>query len=200
MEKYQGVKFQFHRTKATYSYDKRLNQLNHWANILAELGLAPVHATGAYGNQSYRTGNTAFIITKSSMLPAKTLLVENFCHVVGYDEQAAAFITEGTAIPSSESYLHNALYQAQPHINAILHGHCSLLNDHAKALNIPVTKRFYDYGTQDLAKAAVCLVDQATLFFILKDHGFVALGKDIDSAGRLTLEYFSKLIALLQTL
>jgi hypothetical protein len=84
-----------------------------------------------------------------------------------------------------------------PHIQAILHGHCSLLNIHAEALNIPVTEKFYDYGTPELAQSALLLAAPATPFFILKDHGFVALGEDIVSAGKLTLHYFSDLISLL---
>lgn len=199
MESYQGVKFRHLQTKNVYAYDQRLTLLNHWAHIFAQLGLAPVHGSGAYGNQSYRTGETSFIITKSAMIPAETLHPDNFCHVTGFDEQTTSFITEGTALPSSESFLHQALYQFLPHINTILHGHCSLLNNYSQALNIPVTKNFYDYGTQDLANSALELLnDKPILFFILKDHGFVALGEDIDSTGKLTLSYFSDLVVLLQ--
>jgi L-ribulose-5-phosphate 4-epimerase len=198
METYQGVKFQHHQTKATFSYDQRLTKLNHWAYLFSQLGLAPVHGSGAYGNQSYRTGEKSFIITKSAMLPAEILQAENFCHVIDFNKQSTTFITEGTALPSSESFLHQALYQSLPQINAILHGHCAPLNTHSQALNIPVTKQFQDYGTQALADSALELFNQPILFFILKDHGFVALGEDIDSAGKLTLSYFSDLIKLLK--
>ncbi len=199
MESYQGVKFRHIQTKSAFVYDQRLTLLNHWAHIFAQLGLAPVHGSGAYGNQSYRTGETSFIITKSAMIPAETLRPDNFCHVTGFDKQTTTFFTEGTALPSSESFLHQALYQFLPHINTILHGHCSLLKTHSKALRIPVTKKFYDYGTQELANSALELLgNQPTLFFILKDHGFVALGEDINSAGKLTLSYFSDIVALLK--
>ncbi len=198
MEQYQGVKFQHQQIKTTFSYDHRLTLLNHWAYLFSELGLAPIHSNGAYGNHSYRTGATSFIITKSAMIPAKTLRPQDFCHVIGFEEHTTTFITEGTSPPSSESFLHNALYETLPHINSILHGHCSLLNIYADALNIPVTKQFHDYGTQELAESALELVNQPILFFILRDHGFVSLGEDIDSAGKLTLKYFAKLITLLQ--
>ena len=49
-----------------------------------------------------------------------------------------------------------------------------------RALNIPVTKEFHAYGTPELAQSALDIVDHINSFFILKDHGFVALGKDID--------------------
>ncbi len=198
MEKYQGVKFQHHHAKATFAYDRQLPRLNRWAYLFSQLGLAPVHANGAYGNHSYRTGETSFVITKSAMIPAEVLHPEDYCHVIAFEEQSTTFITEGTSPPSSESFLHNAVYRSQPHINAILHGHCALLNSHAELLNIPVTKIYHQYGTLELAESALELVNQGSLFFILKDHGFVALGKDIDSAGKLTLDFFSQLITLLQ--
>jgi L-ribulose-5-phosphate 4-epimerase len=198
MENYQGVKFQHHQIKTTFPHDHRLPHLNHWAYLFSQLGLAPVHADGDYGNHSYRTGETSFIITKSAMIPSEILQPEDYCHVVGFEEHPATFTTEGTSPPSSESFLHNAIYRSLPDINAILHGHCSLINIHAESLNIPVTKKFHQYGTPELAESALELVDQAILFFVLKDHGFVSLGKDIDIAGNLTLNYFSQLITLLQ--
>jgi ribulose-5-phosphate 4-epimerase/fuculose-1-phosphate aldolase len=197
METYQGVKFHYRSTKPTFTHDDRLALLNHWAYLFSQLGLAPVHACGAYGNQSYRTGPASFVITKSSMVPAQIPQAADFCHVVGFEKQSATFITEGCAPPSSECFLHNALYRKLPRINAILHGHCALLNIHAIDLNIPVTQKFHDYGTRELADSALELVGEDTSFFILKEHGFVALGEDIDSAGKTTLGYFSKLITAL---
>ena len=206
METYQGVKFQHRQIKTTFSCDQRLTDLNRWAYLFSQLGLAPVHvdtagkAVGAYGNHSYRTGDTSFVISRSAMIPSEILQPNDYCHVVGFEDHTNTFLTEGTAPPSSESFLHNALYQALPHIKAILHGHCTPLNIHAESLNIPVTKTFHAYGTKELAESALLLVDQTTCFFILKDHGFVALGEDIASAGKLTLKYFSELIALLRTI
>jgi len=198
MEKYQGVKFRHIRKNNTFSYDHRLARLNHWAYLFSQLGLAPVHADGAYGNHSYRSDGTSFVITRSAMLPREILHPDDYCQIVGFDEKSITFYTNGIPTPSSESFLHNALYQSLPHINAILHGHCSLLNIYATALNIPVTKQFYDYGTPELAESAISLVDSSSRFFILKDHGFVALGEDIDTAGSLTLSYYAELIDLLR--
>ena len=197
MENYQGIKFGFQRVKESFPYDRRLAELNRWAYLFSQLGLTPVHAAGAYGNQSYRTGETSFIITRSGMIPTEQLIPENYCHVTGLDESSETFITEGTATPSSESLLHHALYRAMPEINAILHGHSALINSHAVDLKLPVTRSFHPYGTPELARSAVDLMDGAIRFFILKDHGFVALGEDIDSAGKLTLNYFAELISIL---
>jgi L-fuculose-phosphate aldolase len=201
MERYQGVKFGHRRTGDSFiSNDGQLAALNRWAYLFSELGLAPVHAGGAYGNQSYRTGDSSFVITRSGMSPTEELKQDNFCHVVDFDEATHTFIYEGKAIPSSECLLHHALYKSQPQINAILHGHSALFNRFANRLNIPVTASFQQYGTPELAESALALMDGVTRFFILKEHGFVALGEDLEQAGNLTLDSFSKLIRFLRNL
>jgi len=198
MEKYEGIKFHYTQVSESFIPDQRLKDLNLWAFLLAQLGLTPVHQDGAYGNQSYRTGKSSFLITISGMIPVKPLVTDNFCHIKKYNSDKRVFLTEGKNPPSSESFLHNAIYQEYSEINTILHGHSPLLEAHAAALNIPVTDFFYDYGTQELADSALRLIDNTTRFFILKNHGFVALGHDIDSTGILTLDYLKRLISILQ--
>jgi len=133
------------------------------------------------------------------MKPEDKLLLSNYTHVLDFKKSSSTFIVEGQSTPSSECFLHNALYQALPDVNAILHGHCSLFNVYASQLSIPVTKTFQEYGTQELAESALELVSDSTNFFILRDHGFVTLAEDIDSAARVTLDYYSNLIALLRS-
>lgn len=199
MEKYRGIKFSYRQISDSFPSDRRLAALNRWAYLFSQLGLTPIHADGAYGNQSFRTGPASFVITRSGMTPTEQLTVENYSHIAGFEPSTGTFLTEGGAIPSSESLLHNALYKVLPDINAILHGHSQLLNSYAAALDIPVTRKFFPYGTAELAESAVELMDGTLRFFILKDHGFVALGEDIDGAGKLTLDYYVKLIRVLQT-
>ncbi len=198
MEIYQGVKFQYTRVATSFSWDQRLEILNHWTTLFTELGLAPLHADGAYGNQSYRTSPSSFIISKSGMRPQQHLNSADYVKVTGFDAANRTFTIEGSTIPSSESFLHNSLYDSLPAVNAILHGHSSLLSSYAKDLAIPETREFYDYGTPELAESALEVTDRNCDFFILKDHGFVALGKNIETAGNLTLEYYLTLIKLIK--
>jgi ribulose-5-phosphate 4-epimerase/fuculose-1-phosphate aldolase len=198
MERYTGVKFQYHKKKSTFEYDERLEQLNSWASLFSELGLAPIHSGGAYGNFSYRTSATSFIITKSGMIPSQELQPSNFCSVYDFNQSTSSFSTYGQYPPSSESFLHNMLYSSKPAINAIFHGHSSLLNLYAEELMIPSTEVFYDYGTVELAESAFKVAATGNDFFILKDHGFIALGENMSNAGKLTLQHYAKLITLLE--
>ncbi|MCP3890108.1 MAG: class II aldolase/adducin family protein [Desulfobulbaceae bacterium] len=200
MENYQGVKFNHKQSNTSFSFDNRLERLNQWAYLFSQLGLAPVHAGGAYGNHSYRTAEESFIISKAGMIPGEALDPENYCHVTAFEESTTTFIFDGEHPPSSECFLHNILYQNHHETQSILHGHCSLLNAHAKILNIETTTTFYDYGTEALADSALELALAGHSFFILKDHGFVALGNNIKSAGNLTLDYFGKLVTFLKNL
>lgn len=198
MEIYQGVKFNNCIRKQHFSFDKNLKGLNHWAYLFSQLGLAPVHSAGAYGNFSYRVKGDTFVITKSGMIPNEELVAENYCQVVNVDTDQNIVTYDGKAPPSSECFLHHFIYRKQAGVQAVLHGHCSLLNTHAKSLDIPVTSTFHPYGTLDLAISAVEMIKHNTCFFILKDHGFVSIAGDLEEAGKLTLSYYQKLITHLQ--
>jgi ribulose-5-phosphate 4-epimerase/fuculose-1-phosphate aldolase len=198
MEIYTGIKFRCTRRTGIFTFDKRLADLNTWAFILAGLGLTPLHPGGAYGNQSYRTGPTSLIITKSGMIPEKDLIPDNYIHIEGFDEKSKAFFFRGTGEPSSESILHYSLYKELPHVGAVMHGHSKLLEHYAVNLEIPVTSKFEPYGTFELAESALGLLRGRDDFILLKDHGFVAIGKDIDSTGNLVLDYYGRLISLLK--
>ncbi|WP_163339322.1 class II aldolase/adducin family protein [Desulfopila sp. IMCC35008] len=201
METYQGVKFAYRQVSQSCPDHPFLNRLNYWVFLFSQLGLAPVHSTGAYGNQSFRTVNDSFIITKSSMVPEKELNRENYTLVEGYTPDTGIFLTKGASPPSSECFLHHYIYQEDTSIQAIFHGHCDLLSQHAQELGIAVTDKFYDYGTKELAESARLTMSEGNKFFILKDHGFVALGPNLDDAGKLTLTHYMKLISTLsQTL
>ncbi len=178
--------------------DLRLPRLNHWAWLFAQLGLAPAHPAGAYGNLSCRSEADSFLITRAGMAPAADFIPDNFCQIQGFDQADSSFLYAGKHPPSSESYLHYRLYQALPATAAIFHGHCPLFHEFASALDIPETAAFHPYGTRELAESALTLVAECRPhFFLLREHGFVALGDDVDTAGRLTLDWLGRLLKLL---
>ena len=194
METYQGVKFTCVKRGGSYDYDERLEQLNRWAYVFAELGLTPLHSSGAYGNLSYRIDKASLMITRTGMTPSEQLDVTNFVHVDECDTANNTLYTRGEYEPSSESFLHASIYDAFPRVKAVLHGHSALLCRHAEELGIPVTARFEDYGTMALAASALTVLDEQHHCIILKDHGFVVVGEDIHQAGELALFFYAKLL------
>ncbi len=198
MEKYEGVKFRCRREGKHFEFDDRLKQLNRWAYLLSELGLTPLHQAGASGNLSYRVDAVTFIITKSGMIPEEDLVSENYSQIIGYDEKTKTILAKGQNEPSSESVLHHLIYQTYPRIQSILHGHSNLFLRYAEALHLPVTSKFHDYGTVELASSVLDVLDEQNSFVLLKNHGFVAVGESIQLAGTLVLEKCSGLLEVLK--
>ncbi len=193
MEKYEGIKFKTQKLSETFDMDSRLSELNYWVFIFGELGLAPVHAEGAYGNHSFRLTDDSFIITRTGMKPCLQLNATDYCEV-RYDNKEQQFLVKGKYDPSSECFLHSMIYSAFPQINVIMHGHSALFNNHAAQLDIQVTDQEFPYGTMELARSAVQICDPKSSFFIMKNHGFVATGIDIDSTVKKVLNYYGKLL------
>ncbi len=198
MEKYEGVKFQCVREGHSFEYDARLQELNRWTYLLSELGLTPLHSLGASGNQSYRVDARMFIITKSGMIPEEELILENYCQIRKYDEKKKMVHILGNSKPSSESVLHNLIYQTYPEVHAVLHGHSRLLLDFAEILQLPVTEKYYDYGTVELARSVLEVLDHQNRFILLKDHGFIAVEKSIYEAGMLILDVYTRLLEVIK--
>lgn len=146
---------------------------------------------------SYRVGKDGFIVTKTGMIPEKTFEPSDFSYVELLDHRREEVRYKGKFQPSSECVLHERLYRNYDSVKAILHGHSSLMIEEAASLSIPVTSKFYDYGTPELADSAVDLFSLENKIIILKDHGFVAGGESIEEAGRLVLEKYGELLSLL---
>jgi len=196
MESYRGIKFYTRREADEFAYDGRLGRLNFWAYVFGEMGLAPIHADGAYGNHSYRQQEEAFVITCTGMIPNQELDISNYCRV-RYQPADDLFTVRGSREPSSESFLHLFIYQRFPHVNSIMHGHCTLLNSYAAELGLAVTAEEWPYGTRELGQAALEVFARGHFFIILKNHGFVAIGHSIDQTARRVLGHYRDLLSLL---
>jgi ribulose-5-phosphate 4-epimerase/fuculose-1-phosphate aldolase len=198
MERYQGIKFHCTNSGSGFTYDGRLDALNRWAWIFSQLNLAPEHLEGAYGNFSYRNRGTSFIITKSRMIPSRRLKPENYSLIEDFEAKTNTFLISGANEPSSESFLHDRIYRQYADVQAILHGHFELFSTWASVLEIPVTQSFADYGTPALAESALDIISATNQLILLKDHGFVALGESIASAGCLVLKTFREMLARIE--
>lgn len=197
VEKYSGVKFLCKKISEKFPHDSRAENLNYWAWILSQTGLTPVHSQGAYGNMSFRRLEDSFVITRTGMLPESRYRPENFVLVESFDKERNECCFHGCYPPSSECFLHHAIYDSFESAGAVLHGHSSLMNMRAAELGIPVTAAFYDYGTRELAESALEILSMDDTIIILKDHGFVAVGETVEDAGRLVVRKYRHLLALL---
>ncbi len=189
---YEGVKFKTEMIGKDLPCDPRLEKLKYWCKIFHEKGLAPPYKNGSYGNLSFRLkdGN-AFIVTASHTSLADCTTNDKFVKVSHVDLAKGVVYATGSRKPSSESMLHYAIYDARPDIQAIFHGHCEKISKNAEKLGIPITHKEEPYGTINLVKRVLEILDDS-YFLEMRNHGFLSFGKSLDQAGNRALEFLEK--------
>lgn len=187
---YLGTKFntEFECEKPLKS--ELFEEIRNWAAIFAEHQFAPALEGGFGGNLSIRDGST-FIITASGA-DLGNLKPQQVVRVCKIDLDENLVKASGCCLPSSESMLHGELYRAHPEINAIFHGHFPPFEDAAERFQIKVTAKETPYGSKELIEETL-KISQNQKIVILKNHGFVSLGKTPSEAGDQVISFFKKL-------
>jgi ribulose-5-phosphate 4-epimerase/fuculose-1-phosphate aldolase len=166
-----------------------LAELNAHRRKLCHLRLIGVDANGiGFGNLSIRDGATNnFYITGSATGEKGELTPADCARVVAYDFKKNWLRYDGSAIPSSESLTHVAVYESDAKAGAVIHCHDSKL--WAALLNqAPTTSATVDYGTPEMAYEVTRLFKDTDVqnrkIFVMAGHegGVVAFGKELEEA------------------
>jgi len=183
------IKFTCEQAATEIAPFDRLAELNAYRRKLLQLRLIGVDANGiGFGNLSIRDGTTNnFYITGSATGGKPELTLADCTRVVAYDFDKNWLRYEGSAIPSSESLTHSAVYKSDPKAGAVIHCHDSKL--WAALLNqAPTSSKAVDYGTPEMASEVTRLFNvtdvQSRKFLVMAGHegGIVAFGKDLEEA------------------
>ncbi|MBW2674898.1 MAG: class II aldolase/adducin family protein [Deltaproteobacteria bacterium] len=168
--------------------DSGIEELKGWCHRFHERGLTPSFEGSSLGNLSFRPekGNNSFIITASQLEIKENLTEDAFVRIHACDFDRGIVRASGTREPSSESMLHFEIYKARKEIGAIFHGHCAPILERAEEMRLPVTRREEAFGSSALVRRVLELLDDHT-FVVMRNHGFLALGADMKSAGELAL-------------
>lgn len=176
-ETFVGVKFQTVFVGRCPPFDPRVAELAEWCHTLARWGVVG----HTIGNLSFRTANGYMISRTAANLD--TIEAEEFVEVVEADVPGRKLTVIGAYEPSSESLMHATIYQARPEVIAVFHGHNEKLLAAAEELHIPVTEQEKPYGTPELSAEILKILAWHNLF-IMRDHGFVSLGRTMSEAAR----------------
>ena len=164
-------------------------ELNAYRRKLLQLRLIGVDASGiGFGNLSIRDGTTNnFYITGSATGGMPELALADCARVVAYDFKRNWLRCEGSAIASSESLTHAAVYESDAKAGAVIHCHDSKL--WAALLNqAPTSSKAVEYGTPEMAYEVTRLFKitdvQQRRIFVMAGHegGIVAFGRDLEGA------------------
>lgn len=176
-EVYFGTKFETVFSNSDISKYVEFDRIRFWGKKFAEMGMSQL---GGEGNLSFRTDN-GFIVTATAS-HISHLHENDFIEVIQVNIKENTIHVKGCKEPSSESFMHYAIYQQRPDINVIFHTHDYMVMKHRNELNFPETKKEQKYGTMDLVNE-VLKVSKEHEYFIIKNHGIVALGRSINEAG-----------------
>ena len=173
--------------------DPAIKDLKRWCVRFHNLGLTPVYEGSSLGNLSFRLekSENAFIITASQLKLKNNLTEDAFVKVHLCDPDKTIVHASGTREPSSESMLHFEIYRKRNEINAIFHGHCGAILERAGDMQIPVTHREEPFGSAALVRRVLEILDDNS-FIVMKNHGFIALGTDMKSAGELAVRMYKE--------
>lgn len=187
MSKY--IKFSCECVTADLTSFGLLAELNVYRRKLLDLGLIGVDSNGiGFGNMSLRDDATDnFHITGSATGGLDQLTLANCAKVVTCDFDRNLVQYEGSAMPSSESLTHAAIYKSDTAANAVIHCHDSVL--WAAHLNhVPTTPKPAEYGTPELAHAIKQLFAHTDVrkrkIVVMGGHegGLLTFGKDLREA------------------
>jgi len=164
-------------------------ELNAYRRKLLQLRLIGVDSNRiGFGNLSIRDGTTNnFYITGSATGGMPELALADCARVVAYDFKKHWLRCEGSAIASSESLTHAAVYESDAKVGAVIHCHDSKL--WAALLNqAPTSSKAVEYGTPEMAYEVTRLFKitdvQQRRIFVMAGHegGIVAFGRDLEGA------------------
>lgn len=187
VESYEGVRFMTTIVGIQAPTDARIEELKFWCGVFHGRNLAPPYEGGSYGNLGFRrrAGANAFIITTSRT--GLNALTDNcFAEVPDVDLRKGVVYACGVREPSSESMVHYTIYRERPDVGAVFHGHSPEIVGSANALGVPETEREAPYGTLELVEEVLRVLNNEN-FLIMRNHGFLSLGKTMQEAGELAM-------------
>lgn len=196
MSKTSIVKFRVEFLSRDITHDDRIDQLIHWCMRFSELGLTPAFKGGgrALGNLSFRLWDhrPSFMITASSLPSKKSLVASDFVQVHQSDPVRKVVFASGVKDPSSESMMHYQIYALRSEIGAVFHGHDAEIIDNAVLLGVPQTAKEERPGTTELLNEVVRVL-KGENFIVMKNHGFLSLGRTMEEAGTQALQIKKKI-------
>ena len=187
-EFYTGVKFDSVPMNRKMVSHILLPELKKWCAIFSEFGFAPVYEGGTAGNLSFRTSgeSNGFIVTGSYTKLDDQMNNGDFVEVIECIPDRRLILYNGLKSPSSESFMHYYVYRNRPNIGAVFHGHSEEIMKQALKKGYPETAKETEYGTIELAESILPYLDSPVI--VIKNHGFLSIGRTCQEAGNRVLE------------
>ena len=183
------VKFTYERAHSDIAPFDGLADLNACRKKLRDLRLIGIDSNAVgFGNLSLRdSGTQNFYVTGSATSGYPNLALADLVRVVAYDFQKNWLRYEGSAIPSSESLTHAAIYESDLSTSSVIHCHNSVL---WRTLldRVPTSAKTVAYGTPEMAHEIMELFERTDVrsrkILVMAGHegGVVTFGRNLEEA------------------
>ena len=177
MDGYVGVKFKtiLLDPEVSFNIEEIFSVFQKNCNLLKRHGMTPQNA----GNISIRHNRGLIITTSGSNLGSLERNEIVYVRKCSVEESVVEYM--GSNVPSSEAFMHSMIYQCRADVQAIVHVHDHETLNQA-TIELKATEREAPYGTLELAGMACDTFLKAEDIIVLKNHGYVAVGVDLNKA------------------
>lgn len=172
-------------------------ELSHWAARFAAQGWTPSYGPGDHDNMSCRIPGGMLVTARET--EKATLQPAHFVVVTAVEQASGRPIVRyrGVQRPSTDALLHWRVYQQRADVGAILHGHDTATPAAAEGLGLPVTQQSAQVASAVLLEEALRLCREHD-YVLLREHGFLAMGRTIPEAGALAHAWSQRAAGLLK--
>ena len=186
----QVTKFKTNFVSEEIPDDKNIEDLKNWCNQFLKNKLITLDNNSL--GLSFRTDD-GFVITGNKL--KEGLSNDCFVSILNYNVYNNSLFAEGVLEPSSEAVMHYLIYNTRFEVNAIFCGNDDSILKHAKELKLIETSEEIPSGTVELANEVLDILSDNN-FIVIKNYGFLSLGKTMKEAGELVLKIHKKALSL----
>lgn len=172
-----------------------------WRQILFQLQLVGRDESRyqgyGFGNVSQRLEDGSFLISGTQTGGIGETTLAHYALVRDWNLDSNCILAEGEVKPSSEALTHAAIYELEPQIRFVFHGHSPLIWTHASELGIALTDREISYGTLEMAAEVKRLYQKGCLqnkVLAMGGHedGVISFGYTGEEAGETLVDYLAR--------
>ena len=167
-----------------------------WGKIMGYSEMAPhVAGKGWAGNIGFREKDAIWVTPSGGVI--NDIKMEDIVGITSKGSSIAYWSLRG-AKPTSEWEIYWGLFKKRQDANVILHGHDLFALEKAETLKkaypdiVALTKNVTEAGSPEFRDEILEIATNNNSYLIGREHGFFALGRTFDEAGKLVLEFRSR--------
>jgi hypothetical protein len=190
METKQSIKFKTNFVSEEIPEEKEIEELKKWCNEFLKNKL--INSENDSLGLSCRLEDE-FIITGNKL--KDDLSNDCFIRVSNYDVYKNSLYIEGILEPPIVAVMHYLIYNTRFEVNAIFCGRDDSILKHTKELKLVETKEEMSKDALELANSVLDVLGDNN-FIVIKNYGFLSLGRNMKEAGESALKIHKKALSL----